>query len=75
MKTKLMRPLDIYLFLSVLFACLKVLHLVSFSWLWVLSPLWIPTCLTLALIAIVLLCGLLAAGCELVILALEWIRR
>jgi hypothetical protein len=41
--------------LAVLFIGLKLTHFIDWSWWWVLSPLWIPLCLALAILAVVLL--------------------
>lgn len=42
--------------LLVLFIGLKLTGFINWSWLWVLSPAWIPIAIALAFIAIVLLC-------------------
>lgn len=39
--------------LLVAFIILKLCHVIEWSWLWVLSPLWIPLALSLIIIAIV----------------------
>jgi hypothetical protein len=41
--------------LTVLFIGLKLTHVISWSWWWVLSPLWISLAVSLAFIAIVAL--------------------
>lgn len=41
--------------LTVAFVVLKLCKVISWSWLWVLSPIWISTLLVVAIILIVLL--------------------
>jgi hypothetical protein len=41
--------------LTILFICLKLCHIINWSWLWVLSPIWISTLVVLVLIVIILL--------------------
>jgi phosphoglycerol transferase MdoB-like AlkP superfamily enzyme len=38
--------------LTIIFVVLKLLHIIDWSWWWVLSPLWIATALFILLIAI-----------------------
>jgi len=38
--------------LTILFIGLKLTHVIDWTWIWVLSPLWIPFAFVLALIAI-----------------------
>jgi hypothetical protein len=40
--------------LTIVFITLKLLGKISWSWLWVLSPLWISALLTIAILAVVL---------------------
>lgn len=40
--------------LAVAFIVLKLTGVISWSWMWVLAPIWIPTATTLAIIVIVL---------------------
>ena len=40
--------------LTIAFIVLKLTGVISWSWLWVLAPIWIPTAITLAIIVIVL---------------------
>jgi uncharacterized protein (DUF983 family) len=48
--------------LTVLFVGLKLAHVISWSWLWVLSPLWIPFVVVLGVLLVALLVvGLVAA--------------
>lgn len=44
--------------LGIVFITLKLLNLISWSWLWVLSPLWMPV----AIIVIVLLVALIISA-------------
>lgn len=41
--------------LTIVFITLKLTHFISWSWWWVLSPLWIPLVIVLAIILIALL--------------------
>lgn len=47
--------------LAILFIGLKLGGVINWSWWWVLSPLWIPVAIILAILAIVLVCALIAA--------------
>ena len=38
--------------LTIVFIVLKLVDIISWSWLWVLSPLWIPICLSVTIILI-----------------------
>lgn len=44
--------------LTVLFVGLKLAHVIAWSWLWVLSPLWIPAAIVLAILIVILVIGL-----------------
>ena len=44
--------------LGLLFIALKLMGIITWSWWWVLAPLWAPPCFVVALI---LVCGILAA--------------
>ncbi len=44
--------------LTILFIALKLLGAIHWRWLWVLSPLWIGTAVTLLVIAVVLFIGM-----------------
>ena len=41
--------------LAIAFIVLKLCHVIEWSWLWVLAPLWIPIALALAILIIVLI--------------------
>lgn len=41
--------------LAVAFIVLKVTHLIDWPWVWVLTPIWIPTGIVLAAIVVVLI--------------------
>ena len=41
--------------LTVAFIVLKLCHVIEWSWLWVLSPLWIPIALVIVILIIVLM--------------------
>ncbi len=49
-------------FLTVLFVVLKVIGAISWSWLWVLSPIWISVICAILLFGIVLVSGKIAKG-------------
>lgn len=40
--------------LTIVFITLKLLDKITWSWLWVLSPLWIPTCIILIIFFIII---------------------
>lgn len=44
-------------FLTILFIALKLLGKISWSWVWVLSPLWIPVAVSIILIIIAFIFG------------------
>lgn len=48
--------------LAVIFVMLKCYDMVDWSWLWVLSPLWIPVCFFLLMFVILLIGGLIIVG-------------
>lgn len=41
--------------LSILFIGLKLAKIINWSWLWILSPIWIPTVLVMVLMIIIIL--------------------
>lgn len=43
--------------LTILFIALKLLGKISWSWIWVLSPLWIPVAIALIILIITLIIG------------------
>lgn len=48
--------------LTVLFIALKLTHQIDWAWGWVLSPLWVPTAIFLAVLAVVVGGAFLIAG-------------
>lgn len=48
--------------LTVLFVALKLTHVIAWSWLWVLSPIWISLGFGVVLIAMVAVLAVLAAS-------------
>jgi hypothetical protein len=52
-------------FIAVLFAILKVLGVISWSWVWVLSPIWIPYSIILVFYIFVFIMSffVIAFGC------------
>lgn len=44
--------------LTLIFITLKLLKVISWSWIWVLSPLWIPTTIVLFIALVILLWSL-----------------
>ncbi len=49
-------------FLTILFIVLKVVGAISWSWLWVFSPIWISAICAILLFGIVLVAGRIAKG-------------
>ena len=47
--------------LQIVFIVLKLCGVISWSWLWVLSPLWMPIAIIIAIFALVLLVSLVAS--------------
>lgn len=50
--------------LTIVFIVLKLLKVISWSWLWVLSPLWISACLGVLVIVICLIVAVIKAKKE-----------
>lgn len=48
--------------LTVVFIALKLGGIISWSWLWILSPLWIPWAVAIGLVTILALCAAVIAG-------------
>lgn len=46
--------------LTILFVALKLCNVISWSWWWVLAPLWIPFALIVVLLVLWLVCTLIA---------------
>ena len=46
--------------LTVLFVGLKLTHVISWPWLWVLSPLWISALISIAILTIILIAAIVA---------------
>ena len=46
--------------LTVLFVGLKLTHVISWPWLWVLSPLWISALIGIAILTIILIAAIVA---------------
>jgi hypothetical protein len=46
--------------LAIVFITLKLCNVITWSWLWVLSPLWIPLAIVLGIFAIGILIALIA---------------
>ena len=47
--------------LTIVFIVLKLLKVISWSWLWVLSPLWISACLDVLIIVVCLIVAVIKA--------------
>lgn len=45
--------------LTILFIGLKLCHVIAWSWLWVLSPLWIPGAIMLAILLVCILAAII----------------
>jgi len=48
--------------LAVLFIGLKLGHVIDWSWIWVLSPLWLPAAVVLAVVLVVFLAYLVGSA-------------
>jgi hypothetical protein len=48
--------------LAILFIALKLTGVITWSWVWVLAPLWIPLAIVLPIIAVILVLALIAAA-------------
>jgi hypothetical protein len=46
--------------LTIVFIVLKLTHVIDWSWWWVLSPIWIGTCLVIVLLLIYIVVSILA---------------
>ena len=46
--------------LTVLFVGLKLTHVISWPWLWVLSPIWISALIAIAILTIILIAAIVA---------------
>ena len=46
-------------FLTLIFITLKLCHIIDWSWVWVLAPLWIPLSIVLAIAIVVFVVGLI----------------
>jgi len=46
---------DLAVLLSVVFTVLKLLHIITWSWLWVLSPIWISAGIAALVMAVIYL--------------------
>lgn len=49
---------DFLSFLTLIFITLKLCHIIDWSWMWVLAPLWIPLSIVLAVAVVVFVVGL-----------------
>ncbi len=62
MTTKIIAPsVPVSSLLGILFIGLKLTGYVTWSWLWVLSPFWIPLALCMVIMALALFVGIIAA--------------
>ncbi len=48
--------------LTILFIALKLTNVITWSWLWVLSPIWISFGLVIGIVILVLIIGIIAAA-------------
>lgn len=53
--------------LTILFTYLKLTGQIDWSWIWVVSPLWIPLAIVLGVIAFILLIGAVVSGIALLV--------
>lgn len=47
--------------LTIVFIVLKLTHVINWSWIWVLSPLWIEALLAILLVVIILIAALISS--------------
>lgn len=47
--------------LTIAFVVLKLTHVINWSWVWVLSPLWIEAILAILLVVIILIAALISS--------------
>lgn len=47
--------------LTIAFIVLKLTHVINWSWIWVLSPLWIEALLAILLVVIILIAALISS--------------
>ena len=45
--------------LTIAFIVLKLINIISWSWIWVLSPLWVPTAILLLMFVLLLIGGII----------------
>jgi len=43
--------------LALLFIGLRLMRVITWPWMWVLAPLWLPVCLAILIACVVVLCG------------------
>lgn len=60
-KTTATRSISFTNMLGVAFIVLKLCHVITWAWVWVLAPIWIPWALTLGILAVVGLVILIGA--------------
>ena len=48
--------------LTLIFITLKLTHVIDWSWMWVLAPMWMPITLILALLIIAFVIGFIVGG-------------
>ena len=48
--------------LTLIFVVLKILNVISWSWFWVLSPIWITVCIGVVIFGTVLISGRIVKG-------------
>ena len=47
--------------LAIAFIVLKLCNVITWSWLWVLAPIWIPIAITIAIVIIMYIVGIISA--------------
>lgn len=50
--------------LTLIFITLKLLNVIEWSWLWVLSPIWISAALTLVIVLIIIIATVIIRKCK-----------
>lgn len=66
-KTKITINIDIIPLLCIIFIILKICNVISWSWLWVLCPLWIPLAFLTVILIIIGISYLIILGID------EWV--
>lgn len=66
--------LVVYLMIPIVMIVLKALGLIDLSWLWILSPLWVPVGLTVIVAALILVGLIILSAAALIVTLIEKIK-